>query len=28
LIYPDKHHLDIVRGDETFTIKLIIEDQK
>jgi two-component system, LytTR family, sensor kinase len=28
LIYPDKHHLDIVRGDDIFTVKLIIEDQK
>jgi two-component system, LytTR family, sensor kinase len=28
LIYPDKHHLDIIRGEDTFTIKLIIEDQK
>jgi len=28
LIYPDKHHLDIIHGDDTFTIKLIIEDLK
>jgi two-component system, LytTR family, sensor kinase len=28
LIYPDKHHLDIIHGDDTFTVKLIIEDLK
>jgi LytS/YehU family sensor histidine kinase len=26
LIYQDRHHLDIIRGDDTFTIKLIIEN--
>jgi len=28
LIYPDKHHLDIIQGEDTFTIKLLIEDLK
>ncbi|MFZ4706628.1 MAG: sensor histidine kinase [Bacteroidales bacterium] len=28
LIYPDRHHLDIIRGEDTFTVKLIIEDKK
>jgi two-component system, LytTR family, sensor kinase len=28
LIYPDRHHLDIIHGEDTFTIKLIIEDHR